>query len=1363
MKWKFQIRFSFYLFSLAFSFQARSQCTGLNVDAGPDLVSCDSSQSLQLQGSIQGTYTKFYWTPATGLSNANILDPFVTRKTSGRYTYKLTAEGISSTNLVVNGDFENGNSGFISNYTYTNVNTTEGEYFVASNPATWNGGFSPCPDHTTGSGNMLLLNGHPTAGTNFWCQTIATVPGRMYQFEFWSQSVYPTNIAQLSVKVNGSTIGSTQAGSLCNWVLYTVSFTATSASTQICLNETTGIRGGNDFAVDDIALYEKCIAMDDVTVEIVNLVAKIDIINKPKCSSDPFDLTAIGSSAGPNIRYEWSTDVGKILSKNGLSAKARGSGIYTVKVIYSNGNVLCEQEASIEFIAPDQLAGALDASGKANCRGDSVRLFADVLTGSGQYSFKWSPDSLILKGKNTNEVLVNKAQRFSVTITDQTNGCSLSLEYDVPADTIRPIAGIRGDTLIDCRNTNIELFSLVSDSINYALRWVTPRKDSLSDLTHIIDSLDGNYQLFIEDRRNHCRDSSTIQVKIDTAKPVVALGPDVQLDCRRQITFVTSLIKDTVSKLNYYWTIDAKLQPREDSLSGKSISKASSISLLVVNATNGCQALDSIEITEDRRIPDLDAGPGQLLTCTSTTALLKATVNPLDTVLLDWTSPDGHFLTAQNKQDTWIDKKGWYYVHIINTSNGCENADSVYVDENVVKPKADAGSDLVFRCKDSLVLINASQSSSGSNIIYSWSSVNGNIQSGSSTNQIWVSTPGTYTLIVKDTLNGCVDSASVTVTPDLNKPFISLSLPDTLTCLKTEIKLSANASSPSGASLSGQWTDANGNPLTFPDSLQLKIRNPGTYIFTATDKNNGCSSSAQVSISIDTIRPIIDAGKDEVWNCASTLVALSALASGHASSLNYTWSTQNGTIIGSSNRSGINIRGPGDYICTVVDPSNGCSSSDQLSVIPDLLKPTIQIQKPDTLNCYKTEIVINAQGSSNGNRFVVLWSSINGNIIGPLNQTIVRIDRPGKYTLEIMDTINHCNAMDSVEVIEDRQFPDVGIQQALEITCSRKSVDLNASVHNAGTNYNIIWSTTNGNIISPPNILNILVDKAGTYFIRVKNQNNGCENSDSINVRENLNIPTGFDYTIQQPKCKGDVGFILIDSVTGGEKPYRYFIDNVPVNGTAFNNLSPGQKTIKIVDANGCSFTREIIIDQPSSVGVQLPSYIKIDLGQSYQLKPSFLSPADSIAWIQWSPAEFLSCSDCAEPFIQNLKEPTSFTVTYANNRGCIATASIRVELIKRDIWVPNVFSPNGDNINDWFYPFVAEGSYRNIRSISIFDRWGDLLFYKEHFQPNNPLEGWDGTNKGEKLNPAVFLYILEVEWNDGSVQKLYGDISLIR
>jgi len=1433
---------------IAFDSSTYGQCTGIDADAGPDIFTCDPSQLLQLQGSVQGSYSKIYWTPANGLSDPNILDPTLTNKNPGKYTFKLTAEGISTVNLIINGDFESGNTGFNTGYTYTTINTTEGEYFIATNPATWNGGFSSCGDHTTGSGNMLLLNGHPTAGTNCWCQTVTTVVGRMYQFEFWSMSVYPTNIAQLNVKLNGNQIGATQAGQLCDWQQFVVSFTATSTSTTLCISETSGIRAGNDFALDDIALYEKCVDMDDVMVEIVNLIAKIDIIVKPKCSSDPFDLTAIGSSAGPNIRYEWSTDVGIILSQNGLQAKGRGSGIYTVKVIYTNGNNTCEAEASIEFIAPDVLTGSIIVSGKVNCSKDSVRLKVDVATGGGIYIYKWSPDTSILKGQFTDSVLVNKARKYTVTITDQTSGCTLILDYDVKADTTKPLVEIKGDTLLDCRNSNVLLKSTQTDSIKYKISWVIPDNSIINNRSSIVHSLSGNYKLIIEDTLNHCKDSSQWNISIDTLHPSLDLGSDLNIDCKNNGVIVTNKLLNPSGNISYYWTIDTTKLIKENNLQDKTINNSSWILLRLVNETNGCESLDSLLVTDSRVIPLLEAGIDELLTCKRKQIQFLASVNQNDSLIISWSTISGNIVSGINTIQPIVDKKGWYYIHIVNQNNGCENLDSLYVDENILSPNAILGPDLIFSCADSIKTIDGSNSSLGANIIYQWSSLNGNIKSGSSTNKIVVTSPGTYQFIVQDLFNGCSDTAFINVNPDNNKPIVSITSPDTLSCLKPEIILSASASSQSGSALDINWSNSSGAPIQSPNSLQTKITVPGIYIFTATDQSNGCSSILQTIVNIDTIKPIINAGNSQTWNCASTQISLQGFVSNNSRKYTYEWSTNNGIIVGNPDNKDVVISAPGSYFFFVIDENNGCSSIDSIRIFSDLNKPHIFIETPDTINCNHYKVVINGFGSSSSGSsrlYFQNWTSSNGNILGNPNSLFIIVDKPGWYNFFIMDTVNKCSATDSVFVIEDKQPPIVdagssteltcqlldliltgnisnpainilnwktnqgnilsktdsiqikinkpgwyyleatnttngcvGIDSVLvtkrnnlfvdagsstELTCRLKDAILSGSMQNAAGNEQIIWTTNQGHFIGNTNTLQVKADRPGWYYFIVTNNITGCNGVDSVLITENTNLPVSLNLDIDQPKCPGDSWQTEITNITGGEKPILIYLNNQLINGLTMQGNSAGNYIIRLVDKNGCELSTNFNIITPQGVSVQLIPLVKLSSGQDYNLVPMYSIPDDSIASVQWSPAEFLSCTDCPYPVINGIDKEIEYTVTYTNHNGCSATARIRIELAKKGIWVPNSFSPNGDNINDWFYPVAVEDSYNIIRSMSIYDRWGEQVFLKENLQANSPTEGWNGQFKNEKLNPGVFVYIIEVEWKNGELLQLKGDVTLIR
>ena len=96
-------------------------------------------------------------------------------------------------------------------------------------------------------------------------------------------------------------------------------------------------------------------------------------------------------------------------------------------------------------------------------------------------------------------------------------------------------------------------------------------------------------------------------------------------------------------------------------------------------------------------------------------------------------------------------------------------------------------------------------------------------------------------------------------------------------------------------------------------------------------------------------------------------------------------------------------------------------------------------------------------------------------------------------------------------------------------------------------------------------------------------------------------------------------------------------------------------------------------------------------------------------------------------------------------------------------LFIPNIFSPNGDNNNDLVVVYADQKCVRRVIRWSIYTRWGEQVFYQENFQPNDLKFGWDGTFKTRTLAPDVFSYFAEIEYADGSTDFVKGDITLIR
>ena len=115
------------------------------------------------------------------------------------------------------------------------------------------------------------------------------------------------------------------------------------------------------------------------------------------------------------------------------------------------------------------------------------------------------------------------------------------------------------------------------------------------------------------------------------------------------------------------------------------------------------------------------------------------------------------------------------------------------------------------------------------------------------------------------------------------------------------------------------------------------------------------------------------------------------------------------------------------------------------------------------------------------------------------------------------------------------------------------------------------------------------------------------------------------------------------------------------------------------------------------------------------------------------------------------------------NESGCIRSLTIDLEALdKYKVFVPNIFSPNNDGINDLVTVFTGS-DISMVRSLRIFSRWGGLMFENFDFLPNDLSLGWDGFVNGEKAAEGEYVWFAEIELDDGSFRMFKGDVALIR
>jgi gliding motility-associated-like protein len=249
--------------------------------------------------------------------------------------------------------------------------------------------------------------------------------------------------------------------------------------------------------------------------------------------------------------------------------------------------------------------------------------------------------------------------------------------------------------------------------------------------------------------------------------------------------------------------------------------------------------------------------------------------------------------------------------------------------------------------------------------------------------------------------------------------------------------------------------------------------------------------------------------------------------------------------------------------------------------------------------------------------------------------------------------------------------------------------------------------------------------------------------------------------TTDSASCFGAMDGILIsETVSGGTPPYRYSLDGeVYQSSSIFTGLPAGVYTLYLQDAEACLDSFPATIGAPPPLTLALPPDTTLQLGESLDIVPTYGGLPD---FFSWQPPLFLNCMDCPIP-TATPTQTTRYQLTIGNGDNCTLTEAITIFVEKpRRVYIPNAVSPNDDGVNDGFRLYPGTGVER-ILSTRIFSRWGELVFEAENYVPDNTQPTWDGTFRGEKMQSAVFTYVIEVQFVDGVVVPFTGALYLVR
>ncbi len=400
----------------------------------------------------------------------------------------------------------------------------------------------------------------------------------------------------------------------------------------------------------------------------------------------------------------------------------------------------------------------------------------------------------------------------------------------------------------------------------------------------------------------------------------------------------------------------------------------------------------------------------------------------------------------------------------------------------------------------SLILSGQNAQPSG-NITYRWSRLDGQTVPMNDDINIEVSTAGTYQLIVTNIGSACADTTLFTVNASVDIPVVEIAEVDQLTCLDTVVTLNASNSS-LGGPFSAQWTGIGINGNT--DLVQTTTA-PGTYQLVITNTDNGCTSSASVTVVDNAQPPVVAINGNRFLDCATNTASLEVQILSSTNPFSLLWTNPDGSTISTSDVA-IEMNQTGVYTLLVTDLVNGCSTEETVSISPDPGGPTDALFELEDPSCFGEDDGMILIDSVIGGVGPYVYSFGDNNFYSTSNQ-FVRLTE-GTFPISIQDA-NGCTWNTEVSLTQPNEFI-VSLGNDEEILLG-DSLRLNGLFSNPVDTF--FWSDTSFlSCVACPNPFAKPINT--TTILLTAIDENGCESSDiilvSIDKERKIYIPSAF-------------------------------------------------------------------------------------------------------------------------------------------------------------------------------------------------------------------------------------------------------------
>lgn len=1043
-------------------------------------------------------------------------------------------------------------------------------------------------------------------------------------------------------------------------------------------------------------------------------------------------------SGGPaGMNYTWTAPAGSsiVSGSNSANAIAQGAGTYTLTVQNpSNG---CLANSTIGANVNTATISALPAtSGSITCVTNSVNLSVSTAAG-----YTWTaPAGASVLGINSQNAVGLGYGTYSVTITNPVNGCPTTTFIATGINTLVITPTIAIPAVLTCSVTQISLNASPGSGVTYSWSSSGAPITGTSVASASVTS-PGTYSLVLTNTVNGCNSSPvSVSVTQNTVLPSFVQGGSTQtIACNGTATLVGGANPATCTPVWQGVTSGA------GTYSG-TVSGPGTYTLGITNPANGCSAQTIYTVTSSSA-PVVNLSNSNTITCTTLTSQVIAT-SALASLTYTWSGPVGGITGPANTASVTVGTGGIYTVIVTNTANSCTVALTQSVPFNTTAVTATVATNATsLTCNNGTVaLFSGATSNGGSSPTFAWSGPG--LSGPANTPTAAAVSPGIYSVSITNTLTGCNGTATVNVISNTIAPTAVSVTPATfsLSCSTSTAMLTAGSSA--GIPTYSWIAPGGGTVLSGATSNTAIISGQGVYTVVVTNTINGCSATAQATITPNSNAPSLSIANSNLQiTCADGTPTTAVTTT--VTSVIYNWGPASG-ITGATTNSMAAFTNAGTYTCTVTNTINNCSSDAVITVNSNTASPTASVAAMPFITCSNTLVTINPVYTPSAN---LLYSWSGTGIVGTSTNASVSTSTVLPLVLSFTNTQNGCQATATFVPNSDLSVPQITVSPltgtALAVSCLSQSLQVTAIVSPV-TNLTYTWS----NGATTPSIS---ISSPGTYSIAVTNTLNGCSSGQySFTVSGGTVAPSFTLAATASIACNSQTAALTVTAPAPNTYSYFWSGPSVIAGATTSTPVIGGAGVYVVTVTNtltACTATQTVTVNSNSVTALFTASPPE---GPA-PLEVVFTNASTGATNYNWNYGN--GQGDVSTNGAATYTQAGQYLVTLTASSGpCVSTYTLFIN-VEEGLTIgvlPNTFTPNGDGTNDLFTLPVKGAKTVNFE---VYNRWGGIMY-----RAYGSKVSWDGiADNGNPASDGTYFYILKVTGFDDKEVVKTGTLNLFR